>query len=103
MSIQLHVIEEKIVNGIKSVEEELGIADAIALVDGSPSCPQCLRIEVNDADSFLRILYVLARQGIATGALPLIVLRKKTTSLIAFYIVDPSNQLIVSLEHEIKY
>lgn len=103
MSLKPDVIEEKVLNGIKSIEEELGVADVIALVDGKPSCPQCLRIEVGDVDSFLRILYVLAKQSIATGAVPIIVLKRRTPSSVSFYIVSPTDQLIVSLEHEIKY
>jgi len=103
MSLAISVLEEKISSGIKSIEEELGVAGIIAIAEGSPSCPHCLRIEVNDVDSFLKILEVLAKQGIATGTLPIIVLKKKTTNRIAYYIVNPADQLIVALEHEIKY
>lgn len=98
---------DKIVNDIleavKRVEEELNISGAIVVAEGRPSCTDCMRIEVDSVEDFIKVLAAMVRQGIAMGTLPILVMMRKTSNSIAIYGVDMGNQVIASLELELKY
>ncbi len=88
---------------IKSVEEELNVSGAIVVAEGRPSCSECMKIEVDTIEDFQKVLAALVRQGIAMGTLPILVLVRKTSNSIAVYGVDMCNQVIASLELELRY
>jgi len=101
------VSAEQILRGIeelvKKVEEELNIAGAIVVAEGRPSCSECLKIEVDTMEDFEKVLAALVRQGIAMGTLPILLLVRRTSNSIAVYGVDICNQVIASLELELRY
>ncbi len=96
-------IENRVIEAISRAEEELGLSGAVVFVDGTASCSQCIRIEVSDPDSFTKAVVALLRQGIATGALPIIVVKRRTTTSLSFYALDIVNNVMVTLELEMKY
>jgi len=88
---------------IRGIEEELGISGAITFARGRPTCEECLRIEVDAIDDFIKIVAAMVRQGIAMGTLPILILERVTSTSVAVYAVDMCNQVIASLELELRY
>ncbi|NPA96470.1 MAG: hypothetical protein GXO32_02570 [Crenarchaeota archaeon] len=92
-----------LMESVRKVEEELNISGAIVIAEGRPSCSDCLRIEVDSVKDFTRVLAAMVRQGIAVGSLPILVLIRRTSNSVAIYGVNMCDQVIVSLELELKY
>jgi len=88
---------------IRGIEEELGISGAITFARGRPTCEECLRIEVDSVDDFISVVAAMVRHGVAMGTLPILILERITSTSVAVYSVDMCNQVIASLELELKY
>ncbi len=100
---KLEEVINKIENSIRIVEEELGVAQAVTLIEGVVTCDDCLRIEVCDEDSFIKALAALVKQGLATGSLPIIVAKKVSSSELRYVAVNTVDRVMLSLSMEIKY
>jgi len=96
-------IVNEVLESVRRVEEELNISGAIIIAEGRPSCSDCLRIEVDNVEGFTRVLAAMVRHGIAMGTLPILVMIRRTSNSVAVYGVDMCNQVIASLELEVKY
>lgn len=103
MNTVIDIVDKEVRETISHVESELNIEGAVVLVEGAPYCSEsrCIRVSVHNLESFKRLLYSLARQGIATGALPLFVLRRCTSTSLAYYILNPVYDLIVEYAIEL--
>ena len=96
-------IVDEVLESVRKVEEELNISGAIVVAEGRPSCTDCMRIEVDSVKDFMKVLAAMVRQGIAMGSLPVLVMIRRTSNSVAVYGVDMCNQVILSLELELRY
>ncbi|MEL9940603.1 MAG: hypothetical protein QW348_02270 [Ignisphaera sp.] len=82
---------------VSSIETELGVSGAIVFAKGKPICPdnRCIKVFVKDLESFGKILVALAKQGISTGGLPIIVVEHEEADTIEYYILDYIDSLLV--------
>jgi len=88
-------IEEKVDKAIEELSEELGATDVVIEVEGSIVCEDCLRIEVNSAESFILALSTLVKQGLRTGALPIIVVKKRRSGAVDYYALSLPDRVVV--------
>jgi len=88
-------IEEKVDKAIEELSEELGATDVVIEVEGSVVCEDCLRIEVNSAESFISALSTLVKQGLRTGALPIIVVKRRRSGTVDYYALSLPDRVVV--------
>jgi hypothetical protein len=92
-----HMSKRVIEEAIEGIESELGVVGAVILAKGSVACEEkCVRIFVEDLESFKKILVALVKQGISTGGLPIVVLENERVDTVEFSIVDYIDGLIVT-------
>mgnify|MGYP000035213861 CR=1 FL=1 len=94
---RIEALEKKLSDLLNSVVEELGLSEPLVVVNGRADCTTCIRIEVRDEESFARAVSALLRQGVATGALPIVITRHIDMSGLRYAAVDYVNQVIVEL------
>lgn len=82
---------------ISSIETELGVSEAIIVVKGKPICPddRCIKVFIEDFDSFKKALIGLVKQGISTGGLPIIVTEHEESDSTEYYILDYIDGLLI--------
>ena len=89
--------EKSVEELVESIESELGVVGAVVLAKGSVVCEEkCMRIFVDDFESFRKVLIALVKQGISTGGLPVVVLKREEVDAIELSIVDYIDGLIVT-------
>jgi hypothetical protein len=89
--------EKEVKELIEAVETELGVSHAIAFVRGNVVCGEkCIRIFVDDIESFRNMLVAIVKQGITTGGLPVVVVEHEGMDVVEFSIVDYIDGLVVT-------